>query len=279
MPLQNLSQDFLGPSYNYATQIKSPLEGGMSSEGSLLQLADDVGGLIGYIEVLVSGPSNALKNPTRPLGNKYFLPTVANCNDASTNETVQRSLYINNVPVGNIPFLSSVTGVDLSEFRGLAPGILSNMEVLDPIGMMRAVFAGANPDCKYVTFPTIYNNGNDSSGNGYVLLEDLYRLDPCSISGDYVKPEWMCKDGLDYAPCKCTMGFENMNSNNNAKFSNSFYDNFINLPNNINNINHLNNLNNLNFFRERDNNDTFVDVYYIVLALLGLYVLMHLMRK
>ena len=56
MPLQNLSQDFLGPSYNYATQIKSPLEGGMSSEGSLLQLADDVGGLIGYIEVLVSGP-------------------------------------------------------------------------------------------------------------------------------------------------------------------------------------------------------------------------------
>ena len=47
-----------------------------------------------------------------------------------------------------------------------------------------------------------------------------------------------------------------------------FYDNYINQPNI-----------NLNLFRERNNNDTFVDVYYIVLALLGLYVLMHLMRK
>ena len=272
MPLQNLSQDFLGPSYNYSTKINSPLDSGMSSEGSLSQLAADVGGLIGYIEVLVSGPSNSLKNPTRPLGNKFFLPSVANCNDVSTNETVQRSLYINNVPVGNIPFLSSATGVDLSEFRGLAPGILSNMEVLDPIGMMRAVFAGANPDCKYVSFPTIDDSGNEGTGSGYVLLEDLYQLDPCSISGDYVKPDWMCKTGLGYAPCQCTMGFENMNSND-AKFSNSFYDNYINQPNiNLNNIN-------LNLFRERDNNDTFVDVYYIVLALLGLYVLMHLMRK
>ena len=268
MALPNLSQDFLGPSYNYATKIKSPTESGMSADGSLTQLADDVGGLIGYIEVLVSGPSNSLKNPTRPLGNKFFLPTVANCNDVDTKETVQRSLYINNVPVGNIPFLSSTTGVDLSEFRGLAPGILSNIEVLDPIGMMKAVFAGANPDCKNVTFPTIDDSGNDGQGSGYVLLEDLYELDPCSISGDYTKPDWMCKTGLNYAPCKCSMGFENINSNY-AKFSNSFYDNFIN----------LNNMNNLNTFSGKDNNDTFVEVYYILLALLGLYVLMHLMRK
>jgi len=265
MALQKLSQDFLGPSYNYATKIKAPTEMGMSATGSLSQLADDVGGLIGYIEVLVSGPSNALKNPTRPLGNKFFLPTIANCSDVDTKETVQRSVYINNVPVGNIPFLSSATGVNLSEFRGLAPGILSNMEVLDPIGMIRAVFAGANPKCKNVTFPTIDESGNESNASGYVLLEDLYQLDPCSISGDYTKPDWMCKSGLDYAPCKCTMGFENINSNY-AKFSNSFYDNFINL-NNMNNIS------------RKDNKDTIAEVYYILLALLGLYVLIHLMRK
>ena len=83
--LDNITKDYLGPNYNYASQIKSPSQLGMSSEGSLGALENDVAGLIEYIEVLVDGKSNAQVDPKSPLGNQYFLKTIAQCNDTSTN--------------------------------------------------------------------------------------------------------------------------------------------------------------------------------------------------
>ena len=55
----NLEKKFLGPTYNYAKQVKTPKEIGMSSRGDMGALAQDVAGLIAYTEVLVSGQGKA----------------------------------------------------------------------------------------------------------------------------------------------------------------------------------------------------------------------------
>ena len=64
----NLEKKFLGPTYNYAKQIKTPNEIGITSKGTMDALGADVQGLIAFTEILVSG----LPIPTLTL--EYSLP-------------------------------------------------------------------------------------------------------------------------------------------------------------------------------------------------------------
>lgn len=68
----------LGPSYDYWKSIKQPSEMGMSPGFSLDALATNVDGLLSYVEVLISGSGNASVTG-KPLGNKFFLPTLGKC--------------------------------------------------------------------------------------------------------------------------------------------------------------------------------------------------------
>ena len=83
--VKQLEEDLLGPDYKYFKFIKSPEEMGMSANGSLGTLANDIGGLIGYVELLVAGGGNASK-VNGPLGNKFFLETGAKCTDLASGE-------------------------------------------------------------------------------------------------------------------------------------------------------------------------------------------------
>lgn len=69
--VKQVEEKLLGPSYQYYKNIKLPDEIGMSSDGSLSALGDDVDGLIAYVELLVSGEGKA-SSTGRPLGNKFF---------------------------------------------------------------------------------------------------------------------------------------------------------------------------------------------------------------
>jgi len=177
----------LGPSYPYYKNIKTPAEIGMGDKGSLNQMGKDIDGLIAYVNLLVSGNSKASATGG-PLGNKFFLKTGAQCaaidncsnpNDASTCEKTDRYIYVNNVPEGNIPFISSAAGVDFSEFKGLIPGSMGNLNVLNPFAIMRAFLSGNNPPCQEITMQTIDVNNNKSSETNYVTLTDIQGMDPC----------------------------------------------------------------------------------------------------
>ena len=50
-----VEEELLGPSYQYSDYIKTPAEMNMSDKGSFSTLADNIGGLINYTELLVSG--------------------------------------------------------------------------------------------------------------------------------------------------------------------------------------------------------------------------------
>lgn len=69
--VNNVETKLLGPAYPYYQNIKSPSQIGMSSDGNLSTLAQDIDGLVSYVELLVSG-SGAASATGQPLGNKFF---------------------------------------------------------------------------------------------------------------------------------------------------------------------------------------------------------------
>ena len=186
---QGVEQRLLGPSYPYYKNIKTPSQLGMNGNGSIQQMSKDIAGLINYVEVLVSGGGSA-SSTGGPLGNKFFLQTGAKCaaidscsnpNDSSTCQQVDRYIYVDNVPDGNIPFISSGLGVNFSEFKGLIPGAMGNLNVLNPFAIMKAFLAGSTPPCKPLTMQTISVNNAVSSETQYVTLADIGNMDPCTF--------------------------------------------------------------------------------------------------
>lgn len=186
---QGVEEKLLGPTYPYYKNIKTPSQIGMSDKGTIQQMTKDINGLIQYVQLLVQGKSKASATGSA-LGNKFFLKTGAKCaatnkctnkKDPSTCKQVDRYIYVNNVPAGNIPFISNGLGVNFSEFKGLIPGSMSNLNVLNPYAIMSAFLSGSTPPCQEITMQTIDVRNNKSSETHYVTLTDIGNMDPCSF--------------------------------------------------------------------------------------------------
>jgi len=186
--MKGMEQNLLGPDYLYWKRILKPSDMGMSADGNFGALTNDVGGLINYVEVLVTG--NAGSTTGGPLGDKFFLKTGGQCTDVASGNKVDRYIYIDNVPNGNIPFISSgLGGTDFTEFEGLIPGLLGDLGKLNPLNLFKSFMMGDNPDCMSVTLETIVpvadanfnDTGKDNIGNEtqYVAVADVKNMDPC----------------------------------------------------------------------------------------------------
>jgi hypothetical protein len=165
----------LGPSYNYSSKILTPENIGVSSDGTIGALTNDINGLIQYTEVLVTGKGASTTG--RPLGDKFFMTTGQKCKDTATGEQVVRSIYIDNVPDGSIPFISSAMGVKFSAFEGLIPGTISDLDVLNPYTMLQSFMSGSVPDCKAVTLETVDVNDNKGQQTAYMTLVDIQNME------------------------------------------------------------------------------------------------------
>jgi hypothetical protein len=180
-------EKYIGPDYPYYKYIRTPSELGMSGDGSLKQLGKDIDGLVNYVEVLVSGKGNASATGG-PLGNKFFLKTGGKCTDKATGQEVDRYIYIDNVPAGNIPFISSGLGTNFSEFKGLIPGTISNLNAFNPMEIFQSFLSGPKPDCREIKMETIDIYNNKSTESHFVTLIDIGNMDPC-IFPDRKNPE------------------------------------------------------------------------------------------
>jgi hypothetical protein len=184
--VKELETNLLGPDYEYFKFIKPPEEMGMGADGSLSTLANDIGGLIGYVEVLVTGGGNASK-VNGPLGNKFFLETGAKCTDVETGNLVTRSVYINNVPDGSIPFISAaLNGQKMTTFEGLVPGTMSNLTRINPMQMFQAFMTGTNPDCFNLTLETIDQNNIKGIKPGFITVDDINAMDKDWFNSDII---------------------------------------------------------------------------------------------
>ena len=203
----------MGPDYPYYKYIKTPAQIGMSDKGNLTTLGKDINGLISYVEVLVTGKSKASATG-QPLGNKFFLKTGGKCKDKKTGQSVDRYMYIDNVPAGNIPFISSGMGGNFSEFKGLIPGTISNLNAFNPFKIMQAFMSGSSPDCQELTMQTIDTYNNKSTESHFVTLADIQNMDACQFPN---KTNPVTKE-------KCKETFESMNEPMNEPMNGLIYD-------------------------------------------------------
>ena len=202
-----VKEKLLGPTYDYSSQIKMPSQIGMSSKGDLKTLGKDITGLIEYVKALVSGDSKATK--TKYLGNKFFLKTSAKCIAKDTNEKVDRYVYMNNVPSGNIPFISDAMGVNFKMFKGLIPGVISDLNNFNPFDILSSFTAGSTPECQQITLQVLDNNNISSNETHYVTTVDLNNMDPCNFI-EKVNP---------ITKQKCRQAFTQMNKNSTPLYS------------------------------------------------------------
>jgi hypothetical protein len=209
-------------SYSYVNFIKTPGEMKISDKGTIETLKRDVEGLAEYAKLLIEGSSDASKAPNKgPLGNKFFVKTMGKCNDINTMDPTKkekdRYLYINNVPLGNIPMLSSESGTNYKDFRGLIPGMMMNMDVLNPANIAAAFSSTGTPDCQEITMQTINSKNTVSSETNYVTISDISSLDPCLFTPDKQK-----KRINPVTKEQCKEGFSTIeNSESDASVSNS----------------------------------------------------------
>jgi hypothetical protein len=179
--LKETEEKILGPQYDYVKNIKTPSELGMSGKGSFAALGRDIKGLIGYTELLVTGNSSASKTG-KPLGNKFFFKTGAKCKDKLTGNSVDRYIYVNNVPDGSIPFITSGLDVNFTTFKGLVPGTMSNLAHINPLQILQSFMTGTNPECQSITMETIDVNNVLSRDTKYVTTIDIESMSPCWFS-------------------------------------------------------------------------------------------------
>ena len=178
--VDKLQEDLLGPNYDYWKQVNTPADIGMSSDGNLSTLATDVGGLIAYVEMLVTGSGKASKTG-KPLGDKFFLETGGKCKVKGTDRTAKRYIYINNVPTGSIPFISSGLGVDFAEFRGLIPGLMENVTRINPLEIFQSFMMPSEPNCQAITMETINSNNDVSTETQHVATLDIKSMNACQF--------------------------------------------------------------------------------------------------
>jgi len=175
--------DALGPGYDYWKSIKSPNELGMSDEGTIRALSNDISGLLSYVSVLVTGKSDASVTG-EPLGNKFFSKTMATCKNVEADPkqpdseknpiVVPRYIYVDNMPDGTIPFIpSGPDGGKLKDFRGLIPGAIGNLSAFSPSGFGRAFTMGNHPDCINIALETVDNDNNYGEETHYVAVADI----------------------------------------------------------------------------------------------------------
>lgn len=233
-------EKYLGPDYPYYKNIRSPSQIGMSGEGSLSQLGKDISGLEAYVELLVSGKGKASATG-RPLGNKFFLKTGGKCTDVATKEEVDRFIYVNNVPSGNIPFISSGMGMNFKDFRGLIPGTISNLNAFNPMEMFQAFLSGSKPDCQSLTMETVDIYNNRSTETNFVTLVDIQNMDACSFD-DKKNP---------VSGAKCQNAFSTMEPSSPSSSSSSF----------------------------NSNKDPLTQTYFAILGILSILILHGLMKK
>ena len=98
--------------------------------------------------------------------------------------------------------LSSGTDTNYKDFRGLIPGMMMNMDVLNPANIASAFSTTGTPDCQQITMQTINSKNVVSSETNYVTVSDISNLDACLFTPDKQKKrinpvtKEQCKEGF-----------------------------------------------------------------------------------
>ena len=222
------SNSFLGEDYNYIGAFYNPRDCGggpcMNEEGG--SIGKNIDGTLNYGNALIYhepvGTTGGVQKTKGVLGNKYVINTGIECSTAN-GDIVERHIGVNNRPTGDFPILSELAGTGGIP-KGLIPGMLSNVDRLNPIKLLTALIPEVGEDAvcrsrsineitqtaaggdittqakvhmtdgdyaEYIeSFENIYSDGNEAPVNNYSSMPDdilmqLY-LSTLTITGMYV---------------------------------------------------------------------------------------------
>jgi hypothetical protein len=139
--LDNAETDILGPDYSYSDNIPGPNALGVGSAGSMGQLMTNMEAANSYVKVMITGDP--------PLGNQYYVNTGGACT-APDGSTQSRYNYINNKSVGAdlVPQGLNDLSFISSDLNGLIPGIVGDLEGLNPMFLFKSLVADGTPACQ-----------------------------------------------------------------------------------------------------------------------------------
>jgi len=168
--------------YPYTEMILSPTQIGVSDAGNLGALSTDIRAMTSYVDVLMSGQSNA--QVVSPLGNKYFLDTGMTCKDKDGADQ-QRYAYVNNIPD------------DFIAGRGLVSGIIQDVLALNPVALFGA-FSGKEDPCQQITMETRDNANVSKQESRYVNQSDITQYNACWFPNK-TNPvnKKVCREGME----------------------------------------------------------------------------------
>lgn len=285
--------------YKYGAFINSPEEMGMkvgdANGWGLDTIGTNFGGLISYVELLVTGKSEASKAAAidvskggarfgEPLGNAYTFSTGFQC--MYDNKRQDAVAYINNIPLGNIPFISDFMGAgDVQDLRGLLPGMFEDFNGFNPMQIVDALDISnlapcneklAHDDAYKLPITHINSEGTDyrTDVKHPVTYENLYMfdsmvstIDPCLFKGD--------ADGKRNPVSKkiCVEKFANIQ--NSGSGSGSGYSSY----NDVNSRLQSDIDNNLAMLARLQSEDWLVQIYFISFILLIVFITIRLLNR
>jgi hypothetical protein len=96
---------------------------------------------------------------------------------------VDRYIYVNNIPDGTIPFISSgADGSSFKDLRGLIPGAIGNLGALNPAPLFKAFVTGSTPDCTKISLETVDAGNTKAMETRHLAIIDLEEMNPCNFS-------------------------------------------------------------------------------------------------
>lgn len=153
-----------------------------------------------------------------PMGNRYYYDTGSKCKNNGNKVPLHK--YMNNVP-------DSRDGAgNVSESRGLVPGIIGNISKLSPLPIIQALTSSGTPDCSTYKVNVIDNDVSSNYVSVNLTDSDAKNLDPCvfeAIDGFHKNPV----DGVNkkYSTAQCN-NVKGTNPTAHEGFMNMFNDKF-----------------------------------------------------
>lgn len=185
---QSSSSDILGPDYSYADNIQGAASLGVGSNGSFSQLGTNADAIEYYVKTLITGDP--------PLGNQFFVNTGGTCT-APDGQLRARYNYINNMSSGAAALPAAMSEIG-SDFNGLIPGVVDDIEGLDPLYIFSAMAADSSPQCGCYKCDV-------TDGSPYQWLTP-------SMSPDFSTDQCTSVDSSFCPPPSTTESFSNMDS-------------------------------------------------------------------
>lgn len=136
--------DILGPDYSYSDNLQSTSSLGVGTDGTFSQLGRNASAIGTYVDDLITGDP--------PLGNQFFINTGGSC-VAPDGSTQSRMNYINNMSSGAAALPSAISEMG-GDFNGLIPGVVDDIEGLNPLHIFSAMLADSTPQCSCYSCPT-----------------------------------------------------------------------------------------------------------------------------